>query len=140
MKDISVINCLTFDVVGTLIDFESGIGDFIAGLGCEAPRDEVLAIYAEEEDVQQRTTPELPFTAMMLPIFDRMAGRLGLSPGQGAAMQASISDWPAFEDSVDALKRLKTRYRWVAMTNADNWALSEMAATLDHPFDDTVTC
>ena len=66
--------------------------------------------------------------------------RLRIDAGQGTAMQGSIANWPAFDDSVAALKRLKTRYRLVAMTNADNWALGLMASTLDDPFDDTVTC
>ena len=140
MKDLSAINCLTFDVVGTLIDFESGIADYFVGVGASQTRDEILAIYAQEEDVQQGLTPELPFTQMMEPICERMAPQLGLEAGLGAGLRASIAKWPAFPDSVDALKRLGSQYRLVAMTNADNWALGHMAATLDDPFDDTVTC
>ena len=131
---------MTFDVVGTLIDFEAGIADFIASLGCDRDREEVLAVYGEEEGQQQILNPEMTFTDMMVPIFDRMAPRLGLELGQGEGMQKSIADWPAFPDSVEALKRLKSRYRLVAMTNADNWALRLMEATLDHPFSDSVTC
>jgi putative hydrolase of the HAD superfamily len=37
------------------------------------------------------------------------------------------------------LKRLRKRYRLVAMTNARRWALDQMARTLGDPFDDGVT-
>jgi putative hydrolase of the HAD superfamily len=51
----------------------------------------------------------------------------------------SIPHWPAFADSVAAMKRLKRRFNLVAMTNSDNWALSHFARTLDNVFDDLVT-
>lgn len=138
--DLSRINCLTFDVVGTLIDFEAGIVDFFRAQGCDRDREEILAAFGRAEAVQQDLTPEMPFTQMLSPIYDRMAPDVGLPPGRGEAFRASIPDWPAFPDSVEALRRLGARFRLVALTNADNWALRHMAATLGDPFDDTVTC
>ena len=49
---------LTFDVVGTLIDFESGILDFFDELGCQAPPARVLQAFAEAEGRQQAETPD----------------------------------------------------------------------------------
>jgi putative hydrolase of the HAD superfamily len=70
-----------------------------------------------------------------------MAKELGLPTGAGLAerFRDSIKGWPAFPDSVAALRRLKSRYRLVAMTNAQRWALTHMAKTLGEPFDDSVT-
>ncbi|MFC6689003.1 HAD-IA family hydrolase [Jhaorihella thermophila] len=138
--DLSRINCLTFDVVGTLIDFEAGIVEFFRARGCDRDREEILAAFGRAEAVQQDLTPETPFTQMLSPIYDRMAPEMGLPPGRGEAFRASIPGWPAFPDSVEALRRLRSRFRLVALTNADNRALSHMASTLDNPFDDTVTC
>ena len=146
--DLSTKAALTFDVVGTLIDFESGVAAFIDAVWREArgdapppPRESVLAAFGDAEGVQQRLTPEMSFTDMLAPVYLRMAGELGLPKSEDVAarFRESIPDWPAFPDSVEALKRLKKRYRLVAATNADNAALDAMAKTLKKPFHDSVT-
>ncbi|MCH6161650.1 HAD-IA family hydrolase [Streptomyces marispadix] len=136
---------LTFDVVGTLIDFEAGILACVHALdpavGERVDDAEILARFARAEDAQQRRTPELPFTQMLAPIYTELAGDLGLpDPGaHGAALRASIPRWPAFPDAVRSLAWLRERFRLVALTNADNWATRHMATTLGEPFHDTVT-
>ena len=138
--DFSRFKLLTFDVVGTLIDFESGIVGFFNEIGCTASTAQILEAFGKAEGQQQIDTPELPFTQMLEPIYERVAPTLDLPRGKGEDFRASIPRWPAFPDSVDALRRLESRYRLVALTNADNWALGHMAKTLGEPFDDTVTC
>ncbi len=138
--DLARFRLMTFDVVGTLIDFERGILDFFASEGLAAPPEEILAAFGVAEGAQQIATPELPFTQMLEPIYARLARQFDLAPGRGAAFRASIPQWPAFPDAVEALGRLGARHRLVALTNADNWALGKMAETLGHPFDDSVTC
>lgn len=133
---LSGIRVLTFDVVGTLIDFEAGI------LACLRPMTragdaELLESFARAEDIQQHLTPEMPFTQMLTPIYRRMAGELGLP--DRADLRGSIPHWPAFPDAALALRTLGRRFRLVALTNADNWALRHMAVTLGSPFDDAVT-
>ncbi|WP_034269236.1 HAD-IA family hydrolase [Haloechinothrix halophila] len=130
------VRLLTFDVVGTLIDFETGI------LNCLRPLTDVddaalLASFGRAEGVQQQLTPEKPFTQMLEPIYARMVDELGLP--DGARLRESIPHWPAFPDAVEGLRVLGQRYRLVALTNTDNWALTHMAVTLGSPFDDTVT-
>jgi putative hydrolase of the HAD superfamily len=136
---------LSFDVVGTLIDFERGILDCLDEIataeGVPFDEEDALARFAAAEEQQQRLTPELPFTQMLAPIYHRLAGELGL-PGtdeHSAALRESIRRWPAFADAPGVLAELARRYRLVALTNADNWALTQMAATLGDPFDDSVT-
>ncbi|QVQ50005.1 HAD-IA family hydrolase [Spiractinospora alimapuensis] len=136
---------LTFDVVGTLIDFETGILTYIRPLAARAgyrgDDRALLAAFGRAEGVQQRETPEMPFTQMLAPIYRRLAGELGI-PVTGedvSGLTASIADWPAFPDAVAALRRLGSRFRLVALTNTDNWAVARMAETLGNPFDDTVT-
>ena len=136
----SKLKLLTFDVVGTLIDFEAGILGFFSQLDCEADDDTILEKFGQAESVQQVMTPDLPFTQMLEFIYERMAPEIGLSPSHSKNFRESIPLWPAFPDSIDALQRLRTHYRLVALTNADNWALNHMANTLGKPFADTVTC
>lgn len=101
----------------------------------------ILEAYAVAEDRQHHETPRLPFPSMMAPMYRDMAKVLGLSGSETDAQgfRLSIPHWPAFPDSIAALKRLRKRFHLVAMTNSDNWALSHFARTLDQPFDDLVT-
>jgi putative hydrolase of the HAD superfamily len=132
---------LTFDVVGTLIDFETGILGYLRhACGDAAARltdDAILTAYRHA-----RARPEARrFPDDLAPLYLEIAPRLGL-PADGAiaeGFRTSIRDWPAFPDSVVALKRPRSRYRLVAMTNAQRWALDHMARTLGDPFGDTVT-
>ena len=136
---------LTFDVVGTLIDFEAGILNYMRKVprspGVAVTYQAVLEAYGVAEDRQHHETPNLPFPDMMAPVYREVAQKLGFSTSQQdeAGFRLSIPHWPAFPDSVAALKRLRKHFRLVAMTNSNNWALSHFAKTLENPFDDTVT-
>ena len=136
---------LTFDVVGTLIDFEAGILDYIRPIanqaGVKVDDEAILLSYGKAEEIEHKRTPGLPFPVMLSPIYRAMAKEFGLPIGEAETegLRLSIPSWPAFPDSVEAMKRLRRRFRLVAMTNSDNWALKNFALTLDNPFDDTVT-
>lgn len=128
---------LTFDVVGTLIDFERGIINHIREVGGDAARahsdDDILEAYR-----YCRASPDAGwFPDDLVRVYKEMAVKLGLPNTLAAAegLRDSVKDWPAFPDSVEALKRLHKRFRLVAMTNARHWALDHMARTLDEPFD-----
>ena len=132
---------LTFDVVGTLIDFETGILDYVQAKSKTTSAQAILEAYAIAEDHQHQETPRLPFPSMMAPMYREMAAKLGLPNAEEdvEGFRHSIPRWPAFPDAITALKRLRKRFRLVAMTNSDNWALSHFAKTLEQPFDDLVT-
>jgi putative hydrolase of the HAD superfamily len=72
--------------------------------------------------------------------YDLVRG-VGLKDGAVFArgFRDSAEFWPAFPDSVEALKRLSARYRLVAMTNAQRWALDHFSRTLGNPFWDTIS-
>ncbi|MCY0389116.1 HAD-IA family hydrolase [Robbsia sp. Bb-Pol-6] len=132
---------LTFDVVGTLIDFESGVLASVRRLGGAAAQDltddQIFAPY-----MRGRAAYPGRSSKAMAPVYQSLARELGLPADDqtAAAFQRDVLDWPAFADSVAALKRLRKHYRLVAMTNADRVALSSYAHTLGDPFDDTVCC
>ena len=139
-------NTLTFDVVGTLIDFEKGILEWfrptLTDRGVQRTDEEILMTFAVCEDRYQREAPDKPFTAMLPLIYRDMAARWDIDArdDEGRAFQQSIQSWPAFPDTVPSLNELKNRYRLVAVTNADAWALKHMSATMDDPFDERITC
>ena len=139
-------NTLTFDVVGTLIDFESGILEwFIPTLkakNAEKSEEEILTVFAICEDRYQKESPDKPFTAMLPLIYRDMMLSWDIEPSDEEALsfRESIRAWPAFPDTIAALEELKSRYRIVAVTNADAWALKYMSATMGNPFDEQITC
>ncbi|MBE0702953.1 MAG: HAD family hydrolase, partial [Afipia sp.] len=131
---------LTFDIVGTLIDFETGILNAFREIGEKASEhltdDQIFAPY-----VEARTKYIGRYTDIMHDVYLHVARDLKLPETEAAAkhFQASILAWPAFKDSCDALKRLRQRYRLVAMTNSDRVHYSSYAQTLGDPFHDSVT-
>ena len=139
--DFARFKVLTFDVVGTCIDFEKGLLDAVRRIGGAA------ASGLSDEDIYG------PFLAgrehnpgRFSEVFDKvylyMAKELGLPATHDAArdFKLSVLEWPAFSDSAEALARLRTRFRLVAMTNADRTAYNAYNYTLGQPFNDAVTC
>ncbi len=145
-RKINEFNTLTFDVVGTLIDFESGILEWfrptLVNKNVGKTDEEILTAFAICEDRHQKEEPDKPFTAMLPLIYRDMALLWNMDANDNEAMefQESIQTWPPFPDTVAALEELKTRFKLVAVTNADAWALKYMSATMGDPFDEQVTC
>ncbi|WP_245320591.1 HAD-IA family hydrolase, partial [Bradyrhizobium lablabi] len=128
---------LTFDVVGTLIDFEAGVLDAVRRISgrkaAELSDDQIFASYKRGRDAHPERSSEVMFH-----VYRHLAKELGLAADDAAcdAFQLAVLRWQPFSDSVEALKRLRTRFRLVAMTNADRVALSCYSHALDNPFHD----
>lgn len=131
---------LTFDVVGTLIDFEGGILTYLrsvaTGKAAALSDDELLDVYRRSRAENLGRTSEA-----MADVYLRMAKKIDLPTGarEAEGFQLAVINLPAFPDSVAALKRLRKHFRLVAMTNADRVACSQYTHTLGYPFDDSVT-
>lgn len=144
--DRQAITTLTFDVVGTLIDFETGILEWfqpwLREKGKRMDDDEILRRFARAEDQLQTTEPKLPFTEMLPRILGELGRQWEIDSDESDALdfRDSIRDWPAFGDAGGGLRTLGENYRLVAVTNADAWALEHMSHTLGDPFDGQVTC
>lgn len=132
---------LTFDVVGTLIDFEKGVLDAFRALGgakaAEATDYEIFEPYLRGRDKFYGRS-----SFAFRDVYLSVAAENGYDQSEATAnaFQLSVLRWPAFVDSVDALARLRRNFRLVAMTNADRTALAAYEHTLGRPFHDTVCC
>lgn len=127
---------LTFDVVGTLIDFEGGITSCLATIAAEAgvsvDGEEALALY---RDARYSGDADL-FPDDLVRVYLAIAPRLGL-PAQtayGERLRDSAINWKGFADSAEAMARLSKKYRLIAMTNARRWAFEHFSKQLGNPF------
>jgi putative hydrolase of the HAD superfamily len=132
---------LTFDVVGTLIDFEGGLTASLAEIAAEADRsvdgEQALSLYRA---ARYSADADL-FPDDLVRVYAEIAPQLGLPVGIafGERFRDSAKTWKAFPDSTAALARLAKRYRLIAMTNARRWALDHFERKLGMPFFATFT-
>lgn len=132
---------MTFDVVGTLIDFETGVLNSIRALGgpkaASASDYEIFEPYLRARDKFYGRSSFAFFD-----VYKSIAEETGFdcSDDIANAFQLSVLRWPAFSDSAEALARLRKNFRLVAMTNADRTAFTAYAHTLGNAFHDGITC
>lgn len=135
---------LTFDVYGTLIDWETGmvnglkpLTDRVSGLS----RDDILEAHAHHESTTQRYTPAKTYSKILAVVYKRLAEEWGVPVTWEACMAygASVKDWPAFPDSAEALAYLKQHYKLVVLSNVDNVSFAHSNAKLGVTFDAAFT-
>ena len=142
MKKLNEFKVLTFDCYGTLIDWESGIWDafqpLISANGREdIERDAVLRAFGKAESQQEEETPAALYPDILAAVHRRLAGEFNLSsnPELDATFAASVPHWPAFADSADALRYLKSRYRLVILSNIHRQGFAASNRKLGVEFD-----
>jgi 2-haloacid dehalogenase len=79
---------------------------------------------------QQEKTPEMPYPELLAAVHRQLATEwdVAADPAEDAAFGRSIADWPAFPDTVEALRYLKQHFRLIILSNVDR---SSFAATND---------
>ena len=140
--DYSAFDALTFDCYGTLIDWETGIlaalrsVPALSTLDGEGLLDEYANAEASLEAGPYRRYRKISGKAMAA-----VARAHGAEPTAVdiARLGGSVVDWPAFDDSHDALTRLKTRFRLGVLTNCDDDLFAASNARLGVDFDWIVT-
>ena len=136
---------LTFDCYGTLIDWESGIWNALQPLlatgGSGLDRDQALEHFAQHESAQEAATPGLIYPELLATVHRQLAGHWGLdtTDEMDARFGASVPDWPAFPDSVEALAYLKQHYMLVILSNVDRASFAGSNRRLEVAFDAVYT-
>lgn len=142
---LSDFKALTFDVYGTLIDWESGMVDALKPLTDKVSRsltrDDVLEAHATYESTTQRWTPGKRYSELLPVVYRRLAEEWGVEVTweECVAYGLSVRQWPAFEDSREALAYLKRHFKLVVLTNTDNLSFSGSNARLGVAFDGVYT-
>ncbi len=155
---------LTFDCYGTLIDWEDGIYAALrpllsrAGIardgGAPSPsatswsrsgvawsRDAVLQAFARTEVRQQENTPGMIYSDLLAEVHGQLATKFDVAPdpAEAAGFGASIADWPAFPDTVEALQYLRRHFRLVILSNVDRASFQGTNNRLGVTFDAVYT-
>ncbi len=142
---LSDFKVLTFDVYGTLIDWESGMVAALKPLtdrvSRSLDRDDILEAHAYHESTLQRWTPSKRYSDLLPAVYRRLAEEWGVNVAweECVAYGLSVRQWPAFDDSREALAYLKRHFGLVVLTNTDNLSFSGSNARLGVRFDGVFT-
>ena len=131
----------TFDVYGTLVDWNSGIGAELARLFGGSKADELLASYHAIEPRIQREEPTSSYRDVMALALTEIATQVGaeLPAKERDALAGSLPRWPVFPEVPDALADARRRgWKLVALSNSDRDLIEVSLSTIGVPFDGAV--
>ena len=131
----------TFDCYGTLIDWNTGIGDVLEQLFGAERRQELLTRYHRlEPDVQAESYRS--YAEVLSLTLERLAADVGLPipEGESGALAQSLPDWPPFREVPEALAELRRRgWSLAILSNTDHALITESQKALGVPIDVIVT-
>lgn len=143
--NLSDFKVLTFDVYGTLIDWETGMMNGLKPLTDKVSRslsrNEILEAHAHYESSTQRQTPAKVYSQILAVVYKRLAEEWGVEVSWGDCLTygVSVEHWPAFDDSAEALRYLKQHYKLVVLSNVDNVSFAHSNKKLQVAFDAAYT-
>jgi 2-haloalkanoic acid dehalogenase type II len=141
---LSDFKALTFDVYGTLIDWETGMINGLKPLTDKVgdlTRNDILEAHAHHESTTQRYTPAKTYSDLLAVVYKRLAEEWGQPASWDDCLTygASVEHWPAFPDSAEALTYLKQHFKLVVLSNVDNASFAFSNAKLGVVFDAAYT-
>jgi len=138
-------DAITFDVYGTLIDWEPTIlatlGRWIKAKKVAMDDAALLDSFDRARAHYQALSPARSYPRVLRSAFAYIADALDLDidPKERARFGNSVGDWPPYPDSVTALARLRERFVLGAVTNMDNDSFEKSHALLGNCFEVVVT-
>ena len=141
MIDWKNIRALSFDCYGTLIDWERGILNALASWRDRFGDRAVLAGFSAVEPDVEHAHPSWPYRRIVAEVFHQMAEEFGVEHDDSDAFgfAVSVGTWPAFPDTVEALRLLRRRFKLFILSNVDEVSISGSLALLECDFDGVFT-
>lgn len=142
---ISDFDAFTFDVYGTLIDWEPSIAAFLERwarqAGVSATTSALIDVYDSIRGPLQRERPADLYPDILRGAFERLCGHYAVAadPALREELAAAPSTWPPFADTPAALRQLQARGKLCALSNIDNASLAASCRKMDITFDIEVT-
>lgn len=136
---------LSFDCYGTLIDWETGIaavlGPWASRCGLDLGQEELLAAFASAEANAELEHPSELYRDILARSFRLLGDEVGaaVSDADASALAGSVPQWPAFEDSHDALVLLGERLKLIILSNIDRVSFAGSQARLGVEFTSVLT-
>jgi 2-haloacid dehalogenase len=148
MLDFTRFKALTFDCYGTMIDWETGI--FSAVRPILAAHDKkitdcaLLELYSELELAAEASATKTQFVTyrdVLQSVVRGFGERLGFKPSDAEvrSLPESLANWQPFPDTVEALRKLKSRYQLAVISNIDDDLFATTAPKLGVAFDHVIT-
>ncbi|KAL5090810.1 hypothetical protein Trisim1_004113 [Trichoderma cf. simile WF8] len=137
--DLTSYQVLSFDIYATLIDWEAGIFNQLTPLLGRIPKDHelwskalreiktyLIMQYSVNEHELEMQHPNEKYSAILAMVYQRLANQLGVqaTEEEAKAFGDAIGTWPAFPDTVQAMKSLGKYYKLVALSNVDKVSFS----------------
>jgi len=138
-------DAVTFDVYGTLIDWEPSIIAFLETWAKRysiraAGQDLLMAFDRARAEIQQERPAHL-YPEVLRRCFDRMSAdfQVPVDADQKAEFSRAPYAWPPYMDTVAGLKTLQSRVKIGALSNIDEASLASSCRRMDIRFDVVVT-
>jgi len=141
----SKVSFVTFDVYGTLIDWEGGIFDAFRreaardGFTIEDPQ-EVISRFHEYEREIESGSYEL-YAEVLRRVAVRIAKEIGwpLEPSRAGFLPDSVQRWAPFKETNPTIKKLGAKFQTGLIANIDDKLLGLTRRHIPHDFDLVVT-
>lgn len=148
-RPLSSFKVISYDIYGTLIDWETGIITRLQPLTARIPSDSSNSIYRDSESGEgriklagkfneveaelQTANPSQLYAQVLENAYLRLTKDFGIDVTNDIKDEAktfgqSIGSWPAFPDTVDACKRLSKYYKLIPLSNVDRQSFSGTAS------------
>jgi 2-haloalkanoic acid dehalogenase type II len=147
-KPLLSFKLLSFDIYGTLVDWETSLIKALQPLLSHLPtssphfhlktdRLALAALFNDHEHALQAEQPTLRYDKLLTQVYLRLAKELDIhhqDPSQldseATSFGQGVGEWAAFPDTVDACKRLSKFYKLVPLSNVNR---DSFAKTLNGP-------
>jgi 2-haloacid dehalogenase len=138
------INFVTFDVYGTLIDWEEGAYDAFRKEadrdGFTLERDQLIQLFHSVQQQIQAGSYEL-YAEVLRRTVVQIAKELGwpLEPSRSGFLPASVQRWPPFKETNSVLAKIAKKYSIGLISNVDDKLLGQTRRHIPLDFDLVVT-
>ena len=138
------ISFVTFDVYGTLIDWESGVYEAFATEaerdGFTIERDELIRLFYEVQQQIMAGSYEL-YAEVLRRTAVQIAKKLGwpLEPSRSGFLPDSVERWPPFRETNAQLKKIGAKHNIGLISNIDDKLLGQTRRQIPLDFDLVVT-
>lgn len=143
-KEPPAVRALTFDCFGTLIDWEAGLRQALAEEGAldaiKVPWDQ-FAEWREKKEAEWEALPYRHYREILAVSLREAFANFGAQLDEPSALRVadSLPRWPAFPDTVSALRRLGSHLPMLILSNVDRAPLHAVIERLGIPFAELVT-